>query len=110
MTTDVPLSVRTPSPLGEFLRTRRHELAPEEVGIKRAKGRRGVGLSRTEVAELANISVAYYDLIERGRDLRPSKSVLDGLARALSSTGTAARTCTRSRRARRPGDRPIPRS
>ena len=83
MTTDVPLSVRTPSPLGEFLRARRHELAPEEVGIKRAKGRRRVGLSRTEVAELANISVAYYDLIERGRDLRPSKSVIDGLARAL---------------------------
>jgi len=83
MTTDVPLSVRTPSPLGEFLRARRHALAPEEVGIKRAKGRRRVGLSRTEVAELANISVAYYDLIERGRDLRPSNSVLDGLSRAL---------------------------
>jgi transcriptional regulator with XRE-family HTH domain len=42
-----------------------------------------VGLSRTEVAELADISVAYYDLIERGRDLRPSRSVIDGLARAL---------------------------
>ncbi|MEW1954310.1 helix-turn-helix transcriptional regulator [Terrabacter sp. NPDC080008] len=83
MTTDVPLSVRTPSPLGEFLRARRRELAPEEVGIKRAKGRRRVGLSRTEVAELANISVAYYALIERGRDLRPSASVVDGLARAL---------------------------
>jgi transcriptional regulator with XRE-family HTH domain len=83
MTSDVPLSVRTPSPLGEFLRQRRHELAPEEVGIKRAKGRRRVGLSRTEVAELANISVAYYDIIERGRDLRPSDSVINGLARAL---------------------------
>ena len=83
MTTDVPLNVRTPSPLGEFLRARRHAIAPEEVGIKRAKGRRRVGLSRTEVAELADISVAYYDLIERGRDLRPSKAVIDGLARAL---------------------------
>jgi transcriptional regulator with XRE-family HTH domain len=75
--------VRTPSPLGEFLRSRRKELAPEDVGIKRAKGRRRVGLSRTEVAELANISVAYYDIIERGRDLRPSVGVIDGLARAL---------------------------
>jgi transcriptional regulator with XRE-family HTH domain len=83
MSSDVPLSVRTPSPLGEFLRARRKALAPEDVGIRRAKGRRRVGLSRTEVAELANISVAYYDLIERGRDLRPSASVLDGLARAL---------------------------
>ena len=83
MSTDVPLSVRTPSPLGEFLRARRKELAPEDVGIRRAKGRRRVGLSRTEVAELANISVAYYDIIERGRDLRPSVGVIDGLARAL---------------------------
>ena len=82
MTSDVPLSVRTPSPLGEFLRARRHELAPEEVGIKRAKGRRRVGLSRTEVAELANISVAYYAIIERGRDLRPSEAVINGLAEA----------------------------
>ena len=83
MSPDVPLSVRTPSPLGEFLRARRRGLAPEEVGIRRAKGRRRVGLSRTEVAELANISVAYYSIIERGRDLRPSAAVLDGLARAL---------------------------
>jgi transcriptional regulator with XRE-family HTH domain len=83
MTTDVPLSVRTPSPLGDFLRARRHQIAPEEVGIKRAKGRRRVGLSRTEVAELADISVAYYDLIERGRDLRPTTTVINGLARAL---------------------------
>ncbi|MCU1535943.1 MAG: hypothetical protein JWP82_294 [Humibacillus sp.] len=83
MSTDVPLSVRTPSPLGEFLRARRRQLAPEDVGIARAKGRRRVGLSRTEVAELANVSVAYYDLIERGRDLRPSRGVIDGLARAL---------------------------
>src|SRR3954462_5180208 len=83
MTTDLPLSVRTPSPLGDFLRARRHQIAPEEVGIKRAKGRRRVGLSRTEVAELADISVAYYDLIERGRDLRPSGTVINGLARAL---------------------------
>lgn len=83
MTTEVPLSVRTPSPLGEFVRARRREVAPEDVGIKRGKGRRRTGLSRAEVAGLANISVAYYDLIERGRDLHPSASVIDGIARAL---------------------------
>ena len=83
MSSDVPLGGRTPSPLGEYLRARRRALAPEDVGIRRVKGRRRVGLSRTEVAELADISVAYYSLIERGRDLRPSTAVLDGLARAL---------------------------
>ncbi|EWT00639.1 DNA-binding protein [Intrasporangium oryzae NRRL B-24470] len=83
MTSDVPLRVRTPSPLGDYLRARRQALAPEDVGIKRAKGRRRTGLRRAEVAELAHISVAYYSFIERGRDLRPSKGVIDSLARAL---------------------------
>lgn len=83
MTTDVPLSVRTPSPLGDYLRARRQQLAPEDAGIKRSRGRKRIGLSRPEVAELAHISVAYYNFIERGRDLRPSKGVLDSLARAL---------------------------
>ena len=36
MNTEVPLSVRTPSLLGDYLRARRHEIAPEEVGIQRA--------------------------------------------------------------------------
>lgn len=83
MNTDVPLTARTPSPLGEYLRARRHAILPEEVGIQRPKGRRRSGLRRSEVAELANISVAYYDLIERGGDLHPSPSVIDGLARGL---------------------------
>lgn len=83
MTSDVPLTARTPSPLGDYLRARRRSIAPEEVGIKRTKGRRTLGLRRAEVAELAGISLAYYSFIERGRDLRPSGSVLDGLARAL---------------------------
>lgn len=83
MPTDVPLTVRTPSPLGEYLRYRRHQLAPEDVGIRRAPGRKPVGLSRLEVAELARISVEYYSFIERGRDLRPSRAVLDAVAGAL---------------------------
>ncbi|HET7399445.1 MAG TPA: helix-turn-helix transcriptional regulator [Intrasporangium sp.] len=83
MSTDVPLSLPTPSPLGDFLRARRLQLAPEDVGIRREKGRRPKGLRQEEVAELADISVAYYGFIERGRDLRPSRAVLDALARAL---------------------------
>ncbi len=86
MNTEAPLNVRTPSLLGDYLRARRHEIAPEEVGIQRVTGRNRVGLSRAEVADLANISVAYYDLIERGHDLHPSGSVIDGLARGLGLT------------------------
>lgn len=76
------------SPLGAFLREHRKKLAPEDVGIQRTKGRRRRGLRRVEVAELAEISVAYYGFIERGRDLRPSRSVLDALARALRLDST----------------------
>ena len=41
--------------LGEFLRTRRARLSPEEVGLPR--GSRTPGLEREEVAQLANSSV-----------------------------------------------------
>lgn len=81
MTPDV--APPAPSPLGDFLRARRRALAPEDVGIRRTRGRRRRGLRRAEVAELAGISVAYYGFIERGRDLRPSPAVLDALDRAL---------------------------
>lgn len=71
------------SPLGDYLRTKRLQAAPEEVGIRRVRGRRSQGLRRKEVAELADISVAYYGFLERGRDVRPSRAVLDALGRAL---------------------------
>lgn len=88
MTIDVPLPRPVGSALGEFLRDRRRRLAPEDVGIKRDRGRKRSGLRRAEVAELAHISVAYYGFIERGRDLRPSRAVLDALARALRLDST----------------------
>ncbi|MFJ4874087.1 helix-turn-helix domain-containing protein [Streptomyces sp. NPDC088745] len=70
--------------LGEFLRHRRGELTPAQVGLpERAHTRRRVrGLRREEVAELAAISTDYYVRIEQGR-LAPSPPVLDSLAREL---------------------------
>ena len=75
--------------LGEFLRERRMRLQPEEVGIRRPPGQRSSadpGLRREEVAELADISVAYYTFVERGRDVRPSAEVLRSIGRALQLT------------------------
>jgi transcriptional regulator with XRE-family HTH domain len=46
------------------------------------------GLRREEVAQLAGVSVDYYVRLERGRNLNPSESVLDALARALSLNDT----------------------
>jgi transcriptional regulator with XRE-family HTH domain len=71
------------SELGAFLRARRAELTPEQVGLPDGFGRRRVrGLRRDEVAMLAAISTDYYTRIEQGR-LRASAPVLDEIAAAL---------------------------
>jgi transcriptional regulator with XRE-family HTH domain len=69
--------------LGEFLKSRRDRLRPEEVGLPSGGQRRVPGLRREELAMLAGVSVDYYVRLEQGRDLTPSESVLDALARAL---------------------------
>ena len=70
------------SELGEFLRSRRAQIRPEDVGFKSGRGRRVEGLRREEVAALASVSVDYIKRLEGGR-IRPSDAVLDSLARAL---------------------------
>jgi transcriptional regulator with XRE-family HTH domain len=69
--------------VGEFLKARRAELAPGDMGLPEAAAhRKVVGLRREEVAQLAAISVDYYTRLEQGR-VRPSATVLATLARAL---------------------------
>ncbi|RJL35706.1 helix-turn-helix transcriptional regulator [Bailinhaonella thermotolerans] len=69
--------------LAAFLRSRRGRITPETVGISGGARRRVAGLRREEVAQLAGISVEYYQRLEQGRTGRPSPEVLDALARAL---------------------------
>ncbi|MFI5618011.1 helix-turn-helix transcriptional regulator [Streptomyces sp. NPDC051567] len=74
--------------LGEFLRARRSELTPADVGLPGTGAfRRVPGLRREEVAQLAAISTDYYTRVEQGR-LRASEPVLAALARALRLDGT----------------------
>ena len=69
--------------LGAFLKARRAELAPREVGLPdHDLNRRVAGLRREEVAQLASISVDYYTRLEQGRK-QASASVLATLVRAL---------------------------
>jgi transcriptional regulator with XRE-family HTH domain len=68
--------------LGEFLKSRRAQIKPEDVGFRSGRGRRVEGLRREEVAALASVSVDYVKRLEAGR-IRPSDAVLDSLARAL---------------------------
>ncbi|MDX3745402.1 helix-turn-helix transcriptional regulator [Streptomyces sp. AK08-02] len=70
--------------LGRFLRARRAQVTPAEAGLIAGTGRRRTpGLRREELATLAGISVDYYVRLERGKENRPSPSVVDALARAL---------------------------
>ncbi|MQY23596.1 helix-turn-helix domain-containing protein [Nocardia macrotermitis] len=69
--------------LGEFLKARRAQLTPRDVGLPETPGHRKVaGLRRTEVAQLATISVEYYTRLEQGR-VQASAAVLGTLAHAL---------------------------
>ena len=70
--------------LGLFLRARRTQTSPDQVGLPAGTGlRRTPGLRREELATLAGISIDYYIRLERGKETRPSPSVLDALSRAL---------------------------
>ncbi|GID63678.1 DNA-binding protein [Actinoplanes cyaneus] len=70
--------------LGEFLRSRRARLSPDELGLAGGGGQRRVpGLRREELALLAGVSVDHYVRLEQGRTLHFSESVLDAVARAL---------------------------
>jgi transcriptional regulator with XRE-family HTH domain len=69
--------------LAEFLKARRSELAPSDLGLPDGgRQRRVAGLRREEVAQLASISTDYYTRLEQGR-ISPSAPVLASLARVL---------------------------
>jgi transcriptional regulator with XRE-family HTH domain len=72
--------------LGEFLRVRREAAQRAELGFPDVPRRRTSGLRREEVAVLAGVSVTWYTWLEQGRDINPSKQVLDAVVRALRLT------------------------
>jgi transcriptional regulator with XRE-family HTH domain len=97
--------------LGDFLRTRRAQLRPEDVGVATYGGLRRVpGLRREELALLAGVSASYYTRLEKGESPSASPEVLDALAGALRLDESErrhvhdlARTGRRRVRRQRPG-------
>ncbi len=78
----------TPAPprraaLGEFLKARRAQLRPSDVGLPPGSRRRTAGLRREEVALLAGVGVTWYTWLEQGRSINASAQVLDAVARTL---------------------------
>lgn len=69
--------------LGGFLRARRQRLDRAAYGLPPAGRGRTVGLRREEVSVLSGVSVTWYTWLEQGRDIHPSRQVLDAVARCL---------------------------
>lgn len=74
------------SELADFLRRRREQLVPSDVGLPPGSRRRTPGLRRDEVSMLAGMSTDYYTRLEQARGPQPSAQVLAALARALRFT------------------------
>ncbi|WP_188454938.1 helix-turn-helix transcriptional regulator [Virgibacillus oceani] len=69
---------------GQFLKSRRERVQPEEAGILQTSGRRRTpGLRREEVAFLSHVSVTYYTWLEQGKEIQPSREVLTNISKAL---------------------------
>lgn len=69
--------------LGDFLRSRRERLAPEQVGLPSTGRRRTPGLRREEAAVLAGVGVTWYTWLEQGRTINVSIQVITAIGRAL---------------------------
>ncbi len=68
---------------GDFLKSRRARLLPEQVGLTVGTRRRTPGLRREEVAMLSGVGTTWYTWLEQGREVRPSYEVLWALASTL---------------------------
>jgi transcriptional regulator with XRE-family HTH domain len=63
----------------------RSRITPEMAGLPSSPASRRVpGLRREEIARLADVSTDYYTRLEQGRNIHPSRAVLDSVGRALN--------------------------
>ncbi|MFJ5956146.1 helix-turn-helix transcriptional regulator [Paenarthrobacter sp. NPDC092416] len=74
--------------LGLFLRTRRNQALRSDYGLPPVGRTRERGLRREEIAFLSGVSVTWYTWLEQGRDITPSRQVLEAIARTLHLSDT----------------------
>lgn len=72
--------------LAAFLKDRRARADRASHGLPAVGRSRVRGLRREEVATLAGVSVTWYTWLEQGRDINPSRQVLDSLAKLYRLT------------------------
>jgi len=66
--------------LGAFLRTKRAGLERAEFDLPPVGRAKTTGLRREEIAFLSGVSVTWYTWLEQGRDINPSRQVIDAVA------------------------------
>ena len=74
--------------LGALLRSRRGQLDRAGFDLPAVGRTRALGLRREEVAALSGVSMTWYTWLEQGRDILPSRQVLDSVARTLRLSPT----------------------
>lgn len=69
--------------LGALLRARRSQLVRADFGLPAVGRSRVEGLRREEVSYLSGVSMTWYTWLEQGRDIQPSRQVLESVAGTL---------------------------
>lgn len=72
--------------LGDFLRRKRTEAERGDYDLPPVGRGRSKGLRREEIAFLSGVSVTWYTWLEQGRDINPSRQVIDAVALNLHLT------------------------
>lgn len=72
--------------LGEFIRSHRERIKPEDVGIPANGRRRTPGLRREELAQLCAVSPTWLTWLEQGRPISASVKVLGKMADVMNLT------------------------
>lgn len=72
--------------LGAFLRSKREQVSRAEFDLPPVGRSKVRGLRREEIAFLSGVSVTWYTWLEQGRDINPSRQVVDAVAVNLRLT------------------------
>jgi transcriptional regulator with XRE-family HTH domain len=79
----VPTDEDRRAELGAFLRSSRERLVRADFALPAGRRGRTIGLRREEVSYLSGVSVTWYTWLEQGRDINPSRQVLDAVSHTL---------------------------
>jgi transcriptional regulator with XRE-family HTH domain len=72
--------------LGEFIRSHRERIKPDEVGLPAGGRRRTPGLRREELAQLCSLSTTWLTWLEQGRPVSASSKTLGKIADVMRLT------------------------